>query len=66
MQDGYAVRSADGAGEFDVEFEQLAGSTPGQLSEGKIAYITTGNIRDPAPYIAGCGIRGIAGKTRSA
>ncbi len=42
MQDGYAVRSADGAGEYDVEFEQLAGSAPGSLSQGKVAYITTG------------------------
>ncbi len=42
MQDGYAVRAADGAGEYDVEFEQLAGSAPGSLSKGKVAYITTG------------------------
>ena len=42
------MRSADGAGEFDVEFEQLAGSAPGKLSQGKVAYITTGNRCDPA------------------
>ncbi|CAL5220125.1 g2080 [Coccomyxa viridis] len=42
IKDGYAVRSADGAGEYDVDFEQLAGSAPGSLNEGKVAYITTG------------------------
>ena len=42
MQDGYAVRAAEGAGEYEVEFEQLAGSAPGKLTQGRVAYITTG------------------------
>ena len=27
-----------------MEFEQLAGSAPGKLTQGKVAYITTGTI----------------------
>ena len=44
-QDGYAVRHADGAGTFEVEFEALAGKAPGKLSASKIAYIGTGSQR---------------------
>ena len=36
------MRSAESAGEYVVEFDALAGSAPGQLSEGKVAYIGTG------------------------
>ena len=41
-QDGYAVRSSDGPGEYTVEFEALAGTAPGRLSAGLVAYIGTG------------------------
>ena len=42
VQDGYAVRAADGAGEYVVGFDALAGSAPGLLKEGLVAYIGTG------------------------
>ena len=41
-QDGYAVCSSDGPGEYTVEFEALAGTAPGRLSVGLVAYIGTG------------------------
>lgn len=41
-QDGYAVVSGDGAGDYDVAFEALAGTSPGHLVAGTVAYITTG------------------------
>lgn len=37
------MRYADGAGEFEVEYEALAGQAQRKLSEGKIAYIGTGD-----------------------
>ena len=42
FQDGYAVVSADGPGDYDVAFEALAGTAAGQLKAGSVAYITTG------------------------
>ena len=42
LQDGYAVRFSEGAGDFPVAFEALAGMPPGKLDAGQIAYITTG------------------------
>ena len=36
------MRVADGAGEFEVEFEATAGTAQKQLSSGKVAYIGTG------------------------
>ena len=41
-QDGYAVRHGDGAGEYEVELDALAGAAPGRLCPGKVAYIGTG------------------------
>lgn len=41
-QDGYAVVSADGPGDYDVAFEALAGTAAGHLKAGTVAYITTG------------------------
>jgi gephyrin len=41
-QDGYAVIAADGPGDYDIAFEALAGTAPGHLEAGKVAYITTG------------------------
>ncbi|KAK9807616.1 hypothetical protein WJX72_004182 [[Myrmecia] bisecta] len=41
-QDGYAVVSSDGVGKFEVAFEALAGSAPGKLQPGTVAYIGTG------------------------
>ncbi len=42
MQDGYAVRAADGMGEFEVDFSAVAGTVQGSLPAGKVAYIGTG------------------------
>ena len=42
LQDGYAVRAAEGAGAYVVGFDALAGSAPGLLKEGLVAYIGTG------------------------
>ena len=44
MQDGYAVRSSDGPGDHTVEFEAMAGTAPGRLSAGHVAYIGTGVV----------------------
>ena len=41
-QDGFAVRVADGAGDFEVEFEAFTGTAQKVLSPGKVAYIGTG------------------------
>ena len=43
LQDGYAVVAADGPGDYDVAFEALAGTAAGQLTQGHVAYITTGH-----------------------
>lgn len=43
-QDGYAVVSADGPGDYDVAFEALAGTAAGSLKAGTVAYITTGAV----------------------
>lgn len=42
LQDGFAVVAADGPGDYDVAFEAVAGTAPGRLSPGRVAYITTG------------------------
>jgi len=42
IKDGYAVRFADGGGDFEVEFEAVAGTARNTLSPGKVAYIGTG------------------------
>ena len=42
VQDGFAVVAADGPGEYEVAFEATAGTAPGRLSPGSVAYITTG------------------------
>lgn len=42
IKDGYAVRAGDGAGEFTVAFDALAGSMPPPLPPGTVAYISTG------------------------
>jgi hypothetical protein len=42
LQDGYAVRVADGGEVFEVEFDAVAGTAQRKLSPGKIAYIGTG------------------------
>ncbi|KAK9840649.1 hypothetical protein WJX81_006905 [Elliptochloris bilobata] len=42
IKDGYAVRSHDGPGEYSVEVGALAGTAPGRLSPGYVAYIGTG------------------------
>ncbi len=41
-QDGYAVVSSDGPGDYDIAFEALAGAAAGHLNAGTVAYITTG------------------------
>lgn len=41
-QDGYAVVSSDGPGDYEVAFEALAGTAAGHLKAGTVAYITTG------------------------
>ena len=41
-QDGYAVHSSDGPGEYDVAFEAFAGAAPQALAPGSVAYIGTG------------------------
>jgi gephyrin len=42
VQDGYAVVSSDGPGEYDVAFEAFAGVAPRTLAPGAVAYIGTG------------------------
>ncbi|KAK9788847.1 hypothetical protein WJX73_005383 [Symbiochloris irregularis] len=42
IKDGYAVRSSDAAGDYEVAFEALAGLPPGVLEPGFVAYISTG------------------------
>jgi gephyrin len=42
IKDGYAVVSSDGPGEYDIVFEAHAGTAPGTLSPGTVAYISTG------------------------
>lgn len=42
MQDGYAVHSSYGPGDYEVEFDAWAGTAPQSLSSGKVAYIGTG------------------------
>lgn len=51
-QDGYAVLSSDGPGEYDVAFEAFAGVAPASLSPGTVAYIGTGG---PLPEGADAG-----------
>lgn len=51
VQDGYAVRFFEGAGDFPVAFEVLAGTLPAKLEPGHIAYITTGKL---LLILAGC------------
>jgi hypothetical protein len=41
-QDGYAVVSADGPGDYEVAFEALAGTAQQALEPGTVAYIGTG------------------------
>jgi gephyrin len=41
-QDGYAVVSSDGPGDYDVAFEVFAGTEQQQLKAGTVAYIGTG------------------------
>ncbi|KAI7845411.1 hypothetical protein COHA_001116 [Chlorella ohadii] len=41
-QDGYAVLSSDGPGEYDVAFEAFAGVAPQTLQPSTVAYIGTG------------------------
>lgn len=48
IKDGYAVRAADGPGDFPVAFDALAGALPPALPPGAVAYISTG-----APLPAG-------------
>jgi gephyrin len=42
IKDGYAVVSSDGPGEYEIVFEAHAGTAPGTLSPGTVAYISTG------------------------
>jgi gephyrin len=42
IKDGYAVVSSDGPGEYDIAFEAHAGTAPGKLSPGTVAYVSTG------------------------
>lgn len=42
LQDGYAVASSDGPGEYEIAFEAFAGVAPRTLSPGTVAYIGTG------------------------
>ncbi|KAL4517973.1 hypothetical protein Ndes2526A_g02339 [Nannochloris sp. 'desiccata'] len=42
IKDGYAVFSSDGPGEYDIVFEAHAGTAPGTLTAGNVAYISTG------------------------
>ena len=51
-QDGYAVVSSDGPGEYEVAFEAFAGVAPGSLQPGSVAYIGTGG---PLPEGADAG-----------
>lgn len=53
VQDGYAVLSTDGPGEYDVAFEAFAGVAPRTLSPGTVAYIGTGG---PLPEGADAGL----------
>ena len=41
-QDGYAVRSTQGPGDYEVAFEALAGHPQSVLEESFVAYISTG------------------------
>ncbi len=43
LQDGYAVVSADGPGEYIVAFAAHAGHQQPRLQSGSVAYITTGD-----------------------
>lgn len=52
-QDGYAVLSTDGPGEYDVAFEAFAGVAPRTLAPGTVAYIGTGG---PLPEGADAGL----------
>ena len=52
MQDGYAVLSSDGPGEYEVAFEAFAGAAPRTLQPGTVAYIGTGG---PLPEGADAG-----------
>ena len=49
LQDGYAVLSSDGPGEYEVGFEAYAGAPPRTLTPGTVAYIGTG-----APLALSC------------
>lgn len=55
LQDGYAVHSSDGPGEYTVEFEALAGTAPGRLTKGCVAYVGTG--RSPTLCLAEANVR---------
>lgn len=44
LQDGYAVVTADGPGEYVVAFDAHAGSAGAQLAPGTVAYIGTGEM----------------------
>lgn len=52
LQDGYAVLSSDGPGEYEVAFEAFAGVAPRTLQPGTVAYIGTGG---PLPEGADAG-----------
>ena len=56
-QDGYAVLSSDGPGEYEVAFEAFAGAAPRALQPGTVAYIGTGGPL-PEGADAGEGTRG--------
>ena len=43
LQDGYAVVTADGPGEYIVAFAAHAGHEQPRLQSGSVAYITTGD-----------------------
>ncbi len=53
LQDGYAVLSTDGPGEYDIAFEAFAGVAPRTLTPGTVAYIGTGG---PLPEGADAGL----------
>ena len=48
VQDGYAVVSSDGPGDYDVAFEVFAGTAQAELQAGTVAYIGTGTTLTPS------------------
>ena len=50
LQDGYAVRSTDAAGDYEVAFEALTGRPQGTLEDGYVAYITTGKPKGSSKH----------------